>query len=113
MSKLVEVTHVTLGGEVGSTDWAFPYLDHQHSQYAMDLLTTADALLLGRQTYEGLSVAYTRMADEAPDHVPSDFIARMNRIPKFVASTTLTRVKRRVLFGDDLQQRIGHLTAGG
>ncbi len=90
MSKLVEATHVTLGGEVGSNDWAFPYLDEQHAQYAMELLTGADALLLGRLTYEGLSVAYTKMADQAPAgvHVPSEFIGRMNSIPKFVASTT-------------------------
>jgi dihydrofolate reductase len=90
MGKLVEATHVTLGGEIGSTDWAFPYLDKQFSQYAAELLTEADALLLGRLTYEGLSVAYTRMADQAPADVPSDFISRMNSIPKFVASTTLT-----------------------
>ena len=90
MGKLVEASHVTLGGEVGTNDWAFPYLDEQHSQYAMQLLTAADGLLLGRLTYEGLSVAYTRMADEAPAGVPSEFIARMNSIPKFVASTTLT-----------------------
>jgi dihydrofolate reductase len=89
MGKLVEATHVTLGGEVGTNDWAFPYLDDQHSQYAMELLTRADALLLGRHTYEGLSVAYTKMADEAPAGVPSDFIGRMNSIPKFIASTTL------------------------
>ena len=89
MGKLVEATHVTLGGEVGTNDWAFPYLDDQHSQYAMKLLSRADALLLGRHTYEGLSGAYTRMADEAPAGVPSDFIDRMNSIPKFIASTTL------------------------
>jgi dihydrofolate reductase len=89
MGKLVEATHVTLGGEVGTNDWAFPYLDDQHSQYAMELLTSADALLLGRHTYEGLSVAYTRMADEAPAAVPSELIGRMNSIPKFVASSTL------------------------
>ena len=89
MGKLIEATHVTLGGEVGSTEWAFPYLDEQFSQYATERLTGADALLLGRLTYEGLSVAYTRMADQAPASVPSDFIGRMNSIPKFVATTTL------------------------
>jgi dihydrofolate reductase len=92
MSKLVEATHVTLGGEVGTNDWAFPYLDEQHTQYATELLTGADALLLGRRTYEGLSVAYTKMADETPAHVPADFINRMNSIPKFVASTTSTEL---------------------
>jgi dihydrofolate reductase len=89
VSKFIEATHVTLGGEVGTNDWAFAYLDEQHSQYAMELLTQADALFLGRRTYEGLSVAYTKMADEAPAAVPADFIDRMNSIRKYVASTTL------------------------
>ena len=89
MGKLVEATHVTLGGEVGTNEWAFPYIDEQHSHYSSELLDAADALLLGRLTYEGLSVAYTKMADKPPAGVPSDFITRMNSIPKFVASTTL------------------------
>lgn len=90
MGKLVEATHVTLGGEVGTNDWAFPYLDSQHTQYAMKILSEADALLLGRRTYEGLSAAYLKMAEQAPTNVPMEFIERMNRIAKFVASTTLT-----------------------
>jgi len=83
MRKLIESTHVALGGEIGSPDWAFPYLDDEHMRYASELLTGADALLLGRRTYEGLSAAYTAMAS-------SPFVDRMNSIPKFVASRTLT-----------------------
>jgi dihydrofolate reductase len=89
MSKLVEANHVALGGDLGSTDWVFPYLDEQHLQYQMELLTAADALLLGRETYELFSVAYPNMA-ENPPAVSSEFIDRMNTIPKFVASHTLT-----------------------
>ena len=59
-STLIEATHVALGGEVGTNNWAFPYLDEQHVQYNMELLTRADALLLGRQTYEHLSVAVSQ-----------------------------------------------------
>ena len=56
MRKLVESTHVSLGGEIGSPqDWALPYLDDDHMRYATGLLAEADALLLGRRTYEGLS----------------------------------------------------------
>ena len=84
MRKLIETTHVALGGEIGSPqDWALPYLDDEHSRYATELLGGADALLLGRRTYEGLSAAYTAMPSNA-------FVDRMNSIPKFVASTTLT-----------------------
>jgi dihydrofolate reductase len=88
MSKLIEATHVTLGGEVGTTDWAAPYLDEEHAQYNLGLLAEADALLLGRHTHEHLSVAYTKMAEQAPAHVPAGFIERINSIPKYVASTT-------------------------
>lgn len=83
MRKLIESTHVALGGQIDPLDWAFPYLDDEHMAYATGLLTDADALLLGRRTYEGLSAAYTAMAS-------SPFVDRMNSIPKFVASTTLT-----------------------
>jgi dihydrofolate reductase len=83
MRKLIESTHVALGGEIGSLDWAFPYLDDEHMRYATELLDGADALLLGRRTYEGLSAAYTAMA-------PNPFVDRMNSIPKFVATKTLT-----------------------
>ena len=83
MRKLIKSTHVTLGGEICSPhEWGFPYLDDEHLAYASKLLFGADALLLGRHTYEGLSAGYTSMARNA-------FVDRMNSIPKFVASTTL------------------------
>jgi dihydrofolate reductase len=86
MKKLIESTHVSLGGEIGSPqDWAFPYLDDEHTRYATELLAGADALLLGRRTYEGFSAAYPAMPS-------SPFVDRMNSIPKFVASTTLKEV---------------------
>jgi dihydrofolate reductase len=82
MSKLIEISHISLGGEIGSPDWAFPYLDEDHVQYASKMLNGAEALLLGRKTYEGLSAAYTAMR-------PNPFVDRMNAIRKHVASTTL------------------------
>jgi dihydrofolate reductase len=90
MRKLIESSHVTLGGRVDAPqEWAFPFLDDEHNDYATQLLASADALLLGRITYEGLAPAYLAMADG--DHgAPSEFIERMNRITKFVASTTMT-----------------------
>jgi dihydrofolate reductase len=85
MRKLIETTHVALGGEIGSPqDWATPYLDDEHMRYVTELVTGADALLLGRQTYQGFSAAYPAMASNA-------FVDRMNSIPKFVASATLTQ----------------------
>jgi dihydrofolate reductase len=81
--KLIQSCHVSLGGLISPLDWALPYLDDEHARYASDLLDSADALLLGRRTYEGLSAAYPGMAS-------SPFVDRMNSIPKLVASRTLT-----------------------
>jgi dihydrofolate reductase len=83
MRKLIESAHVALGGEIDPLDWAYPYLDDEHTRYAAELLDRADALLLGRRTYEGLSAAYPAMAS-------TPFVDRMNSIPKYVASKTLT-----------------------
>ncbi|KGJ72924.1 hypothetical protein GY21_11885 [Cryobacterium roopkundense] len=89
MRKLIEATHVSLGGEVGDLEWTTPYLDDEHNRYSRDLLESADALLLGRKTYEGLSSAYPSM-DAPADSVFGDFVGRMNTIRKHVATTTLT-----------------------
>ncbi len=89
MRKLIETTHVSLGGEVGLIqDWVFPYLDEEHKAYTARQLREADGLLLGRLTYEGLSAAYPTMSG-GDSEVFTAFIARMNSIPKYVASTTL------------------------
>ena len=115
MGKLVEATYLALGGEMGSTDWMLPYLDEQFSQDTTELLTEADALLLGRVTYEFFSVAYPQMADTAPANVSMDFIERMNSIPKHVATTTPKELTWNatpidgdvVSFVDDLKRNAG------
>ena len=60
-----------------------PYWSDEHDAYANKLLFAADALLLGRSTYEGFSGSWpTRSGDPYAD--------RINAMPKYVASTTLT-----------------------
>ena len=48
-------------------------------------LQAADALLLGRVTYEGFAASWPNMTDEA------GFADKMNSMPKYVVSTTLDR----------------------
>jgi dihydrofolate reductase len=111
---LIETIHVSLGGEVGSNDWALPYLDEDHNAYATGLLSEADVLLLGRKTYEGLAAAYPSMP-KGGGGAPDAFIDRMNAIPKYVASTTRREMtwNATVIPGDvasfvaDLKQRPG------
>ena len=114
--KSVEMTHVSLGGQIDELDkWAFPYLDEDHNRYASRLLEEADALLLGRLSYEGMADAYLKMAEQAPPGVPTDFIDRMNSIPKHVASRTgaetpswnATRIE------GDVAAAVAELKAGG
>src|SRR5262245_40668365 len=62
-------------------------LDADGSEASLDQLTLADAMLLGRKTYEGLAAVWPTLVD-----VPGmeKFAARINSMPKYVASRTLT-----------------------
>ena len=92
MSKLKVSTFLTLDGvmqapgDAGEFDrggWQIQFFDEGAGAIAKDGLFAADALLLGRVTYEHFAAAWPGMADE------DGFADRMNSIPKFVASTTL------------------------
>ncbi|XVQ15442.1 dihydrofolate reductase family protein [Spirillospora sp. CA-255316] len=85
MRKLVESTFVTLDGVISSPEkWGSPYWDEEHAAYGDLLFSASDALLLGRETYEGFAQAWPAM-EKAGD---KDAV-RMNAIPKYVASRTL------------------------
>jgi dihydrofolate reductase len=82
MRKLVESTFVTLDGVIENPqNWSPPYWDEEHSAYAGKLLDSADALLLGRATYEGFAEAWPPRSGDMAD--------RINSMPKHVASSTL------------------------
>jgi len=111
MRRLIESTFVTLGGDISAPqDWGPPYLTGPELEViTRDLLFGADALLLGRKTYEGLSAGYIAMAAEEPGP-ETDFIAAMNAIPKYVASTTLTEVGwNATLLGADVAGEVAAL----
>ena len=88
MRRLIESTFVSLGGDIAAPqEWGPPYLNcPDGGALNHELLFGADALVLGRKTYEGLSAAYTAMAAGAE---VTDFVTRMNSIPKHVATRTL------------------------
>jgi dihydrofolate reductase len=116
MGKLVEATHVSLGGQIDELEkWAFPYLDEDHNRYAARLLDEADALLLGRVSYEGMADAYLKMAAGTPAGAPTDFIERMNSIPKHVASRTgaATPTWNATRIDGDIATAVADLKAGG
>jgi len=93
VSRLVVSEFVTLdgvmedpGGAEGSDrgGWAFQFeRGPEGDKFKLDEVLEADALLLGRKTYEGFAQAWPSRTDEA------GFADKMNSMPKFVVSTTL------------------------
>jgi dihydrofolate reductase len=93
MSKLVVSEFVTLDGvmeDPGGAEgfdrggWAFKFeRGPEGDKFKLDEALAADALLLGRKTYEGFAEAWPSRTDEA------GFADKMNTMPKFVVSTTL------------------------
>jgi len=63
--------------------WSFPFWCEEAAQFKSRELFAADALLLGRITYEGFAAAWPTMAGTG------EFGERMNGMPKYVASRTL------------------------
>ncbi|NUS45012.1 MAG: hypothetical protein HOQ24_15150 [Mycobacteriaceae bacterium] len=87
MRKLIESTFVTLNGVVvDPQNWSPPYWDDEdHNRYSHDLIFAADALLLGRSTYDVFAEAWpSRAGTDDP------YVDRINALPKYVASRTLT-----------------------
>jgi dihydrofolate reductase len=65
--------------------WAFKFEQGPEGEkFKLDELLAADAMLLGRKTYEGFAAAWPEMKDDA------GFADKMNSIPKYVVSRTLT-----------------------
>jgi dihydrofolate reductase len=65
--------------------WSFTFDQGEEGRkFKFDELMAADAQLLGRVTYQGFAKAWPAMED------PFGFADKMNGMPKYVVSTTLT-----------------------
>lgn len=88
MRKLIATEYVTLDGVMEAPNkWSFPFWGEEAAKFKYDELFAADALLLGRTTYEGFATAWPTMEGTG------DFGERMNSIEKFVVSTTLKKAE--------------------
>lgn len=85
MRKLKLAMYVSLDGVVEEPAWTGPYWNDQLSDLQEEYLYSSDALVLGRVTYEGFAAAWPEMEEST-----GDFGKKMNSMPKFVASRTLT-----------------------
>ena len=61
-------------------------LDADGNQVSLEQFLLADAMVLGRKTYEGLAAVWPQLADHPALGLFAD---RMNSMPKYVASRTL------------------------
>ena len=101
------------GGEQhpdGKNEWAMPYFSPDMGDEALAILKRADALLLGRRSYEHFAAAWPSMTDEA------GFAERMNGLRKFVVTSTLDRLtwNAEPLTGDPVEavERLKERSAG-
>ncbi|TDD08454.1 deaminase [Nonomuraea deserti] len=86
MRKIINSTYISLDGVIEDPAWTMPYFDDEASAFAGEQTDSADALLMGRRTYEGFAAAWPNQ-DESD---PSTGAAYFNNVKKYVASTTLT-----------------------
>ena len=94
MGKVVVTEFITLdgviqdpggSGEMERGGWSFEYnRGEEGDKFKLDELNASDAQLLGRITYEGFAAAWPNMKDDA------GFAEKMNSMPKYVVSTTIT-----------------------
>jgi dihydrofolate reductase len=63
--------------------WTRAYWSDEIGKFKLEELVAADALLLGRVTYQGFAAAWPAMSD------PDGFADRMNNYPKYVVSRGL------------------------
>lgn len=87
MRKVIASLYMTLDGVIerpGEDGWA-AFGGQDFMTYSFEQLKSADALLLGRVTYDGFAQAWPTMEGTG------EFGERMNNYPKHVVSTTLEK----------------------
>jgi dihydrofolate reductase len=126
MSRIVVQAFVTLDGVVqsgGGLDedreggfehggWQREYDDDEDDAIILEWERKTEALLLGRKTYEIFARSWG-VWDENAKGLPGELTRRYNRIPKYVASRTLTETtwQNTTLLGSDVPLAVENLRA--
>ncbi len=87
MARLVINNAMTINGAFEAPspeEWLV--LDPDSNQISLEQFLVADAMVLGRKTYEGLAAVWPQLVDDPTLGV---FANRLNSMPKYVASQTL------------------------
>jgi dihydrofolate reductase len=84
MREIIVSTQASMDSVIENPqNWVFDYANDEFFNYAREQLFAADALIMGRVTYEGFAEAWSAQAGS------NDFADQMNSLPKYVASRTL------------------------
>ena len=96
MRKIIVTEFITLDGVIESPGgketphphggWQFKYNSPEGGKYKVDELSSVDALLLGRTTYEHFAAYW-------PSQTDAGFGVPINRMPKYVVSRSLQKAK--------------------
>jgi dihydrofolate reductase len=95
-NKIIAVEYISVDGVIqdpvgmegsGLGDWTGPFKrGPKGDRFQHDVLFHAEAILLGRVTYDGFAAVWPQVND------PEGFGNRMNSLPKHVPSTTLKKL---------------------
>ncbi len=88
--------------------WAFRFeRGAEGDRYKLDELMSAEAMLLGRVTYEGFAAVWPTVTDEV------GFAEKMNGMPKYVVSSTLEKAgwNNSTIVRGDVATEVGKLRA--
>jgi dihydrofolate reductase len=110
MRRIVVTEFMSLDGVIEEPGWTFQFdRGPEGDTFKNDELFASEALLLGRVTYQGFAQAWPNMTDYG------DFGDRMNNIPKYVVSATLTDAEAAwgptTVIRDDVAAEIASLKA--
>jgi dihydrofolate reductase len=104
--RLIVSEFVSLDGVMEAPDqWHLQFWHDDMGEYKLEEILASDALLLGRVTYEGFAEAWPSVTDDV------GFAEKMNGMPKFVVSTTLTEAEwnNSTLIKENVVEEIGRL----
>jgi dihydrofolate reductase len=107
MRKVIASLFLSLDGVMEKPEtWHFPYFNDEMGAAIVRAMSSADAFLLGRRTYEEWAAYWP---SQSPDENP--MAAAINGMPKFVASTTLDEVtwQNSTLLGADVAGEVDKL----
>jgi dihydrofolate reductase len=105
MGKLTVTSFITLDNVVQDPHlWSGAFQSEDTGRYNLDVLRDADAMLLGRVTYDGFAEAW-------PSRSGDPYSDKFNAMPKYVVSSTLERAdwNHSTIVADHVLERVREL----